>query len=281
MLPNTTPRINRLQNRSPIRQTVLSGPKSLGLPDFLAVGTGLEVVTAGLTVEPLYFTIGRGYRNGFQDDLLMALESNLAVSLPDNEDRIFLYLEVDLSGDVTLNYTLLDIDLNLDKPSIPAVGQFNYPFDHSLQGSYWNGSTWQNTLRLFVGECTTSGGVVTNIEHYNYNRNVATQIIDLTGRGSFTGGVLLVSRVKNRATTTLIESLTYASSTIASANILPQYLHPLGSVRNITDIVTNALLRIGIDSSGTIFVTRLDSSLNAISTTSSGGGFSISYLTRL
>lgn len=195
MLPSSTPRFNRLQGRSPIRQTVLSGPKSLGLPDFLEIGTGLEVVTAGLTVEPLYFTIGKGYRNGYQDDLLMSLNSNLAVSLPDNEDRIFLYLEVDLSGDVTLNYTLLDIDLNIDKPSTPAMGQFNYPFDHSGQGTYYNGSTWQQAQRLFIGECTTSAGVVTNIEHYSYNRNAATQYIFLNGSGDFTGGIFSVSRL--------------------------------------------------------------------------------------
>jgi len=151
-----------------VRQTVNTGPvDSDGRADFLAAGTGLEVVTTGLTTTPLNLTMGDGFGPRGKRDLSFEVDSNLSWGpLPDDTDAIYLFLEWDGST-LSTGRRLRAPTYSLARPS-SAPGQYWYPTDHRSRGEQWNGSEWVPVLRVYVGECATSGGSVASVTSYAY-----------------------------------------------------------------------------------------------------------------
>ena len=163
--------------QSDTRQTVNTGPvDSNGRADFLASGTGLEVVTTGLTTTPLNLTMGDGFGPRGKVDLSFEVDANLSWgSLPDATDPIYLYLEWDGST-LSTGHSTLAPEYELAKPSSPATGQYWYPTDHRSRGERWDGAEWVPVLRVYVGECATSGGSVVSVTSYAYQgQNKITQ----------------------------------------------------------------------------------------------------------
>ena len=155
--------------QSDVRQTVNTGPvNGDGRADFLAAGTGLEVVTTGLTATPLNLTMGDGFGPRGKVDLSFEVDANLSWgSLPDGTDPVYLYLEWDGSTLSTGHSTLAPI-YSLAKPGSPATGQYWYPTDHRSRGEVWDGAEWVPVYRVYVGECATSGGSVVSVTSYAY-----------------------------------------------------------------------------------------------------------------
>lgn len=165
-LSTNTPRQNRLQKRSPIRQTVLNGPRTNNLADFLEVGTGLEVVSKGVDANnPLTVSMGLGFDSrGFQLDETQVIETPFAIgSLPDDEAKVYLYAQFDANNNVSYGFTLLEPLYLDDEPSAPATGQYWYPRQHNSVGKVYNGASFDDVKRIYLGECTTAAGVVTEV----------------------------------------------------------------------------------------------------------------------
>lgn len=266
--------------RVDVRQTVLTGPRDAnGRADFLQDGTGLELVTKNVSsLNPLTLTFGDGFSSFGQKDITKSLETLKAVTLPDNESRIFIY--IDLNGeDFTMGFSLLDLDRNSFKPTTPATTQSWYPYDHSSKGAFFDGIQWVDVNRVFIGEATTSAGAITNVESYDFLRPVATQVLDLTGLGNFTAGKFVFSRIQNTVSAIQTEVLTYLSGTSGGATgIVHEWARPLDVVRNINTTVGNSLARVDIFSDGSIGTSRYDSSLNLITSTTNGSGVFFNYI---
>jgi hypothetical protein len=154
--------------QSDVRQTVNVGPvDGNGRAAFLTAGTGLECVTTGLTTTPLNLTMGDGFGASGKVDLSFVVDENLSWgSLPDISTS-YLYLEWD-GATLSTGHSTLAPDYSYAKPGSPATGQYWYPVDHRSRGERWSGSAWVPVLRVYVGQCTTSGGVVTQTRSYAY-----------------------------------------------------------------------------------------------------------------
>ena len=151
-----------------VRQTVLSGPvDSDGRADFLSASTGLQVVS--ITSAPLNITFGDGFNDGKQRNFGVSIDSNLTWGdLPDDEDAVFLVLEID-GETVTPIHTTLEPHYGLTRPDTPSEGQLFYPTDHRHQMERYDGSEWKRDKNwIVVGECATSGGSVVETRSYAY-----------------------------------------------------------------------------------------------------------------
>ena len=162
-----------------VRQTVLSGPvDSDGRADFLSAGTGLQVVS--IASAPLNITFGDGFNDGKQRNFGVSIDSNLTWGdLPDDEDAVFLVLEID-GETVTPIHTTLEPHYGLTRPDTPSEGQLFYPTDHRHQMERYDGSEWKRDKNwIVVGECATSGGSVVETRSYAY-QGKAEQIVSGT-----------------------------------------------------------------------------------------------------
>ena len=151
-----------------VRQTVLSGPvDSDGRADFLSAGTGLQVVS--IASAPLNITFGDGFNDGKQRNFGVSIDSNLTWGdLPDDEDAVFLVLEID-GETVTPIHTTLEPHYGLTRPDTPSEGQLFYPTDHRHQMERYDGLEWRRDKNwIVVGECATSGGSVVETRSYAY-----------------------------------------------------------------------------------------------------------------
>ena len=156
--------------QSDVRQTVNTGPvNGDGRADFLAAGTGLEVVTTGLTTTPLNLTMGDGFGPRGKVDLSFVVDENVSSGTLPDDAKSYLYFEYDEgAGTLSFGHSTLAPKYSLAKPGSPATGQYWYPTDHRSRGEVWDGSAWVPVLRIYVGECVTSGGSVTDVTSYDY-----------------------------------------------------------------------------------------------------------------
>ena len=167
-----------------VRQTVLSGPvDSDGRADFLSAGTGLQVISIGSA--PLNITFGDGFNDGKQRNFGVSIDSNLTWGdLPDDEDAVFLVLEID-GETVTPIHTTLEPHYGLTRPDTPSEGQLFYPTDHRHQMERYDGSEWKRDKNwIVVGECATSGGSVVETRSYAYQGSYISDIISVARSSS-------------------------------------------------------------------------------------------------
>lgn len=175
MLPNTTPRINKIQQKNSVRQTVLSGPvDASGKEDFLEIVTGLEVLSKSLSTDPLILSFGDGFTETGQKDFTIEVSEQLNWgALPASEAEVFLYIDLLTDGTVQTGHSIVEPVYSLARPATPATGQAFYSTYHTGRMEVFNGSSWVPVLRVFVGQCVTDATSVTSIEMYAYG----------TGRG--------------------------------------------------------------------------------------------------
>lgn len=149
-------RANLLQ-LPPVRQTVLSGPvDSAGLPSF-GGSTGSTTVTATGTLTATA-------ANGVSGDYIGSIANPSWTSLSTN-GTMYLYLDIAAAGTCTTGSTTLAPTYRWGGADVVTSNQFTFNIQEMV-GKVGNGAAAAQTYRVFVGEVTVSGGVVSAIVWY-------------------------------------------------------------------------------------------------------------------
>ena len=150
-----------LTNPPAVRQTVLSGNvDSNGLPSF-GGSTGSTTVTSTST---LIATAANGFTVAGQTDYVGSIANPSWTGLSTN-GTMYLYLDIAANGTCTPGSTTLAPVYQWGGTYSTTNNQFTFNIQEMI-GKVGNGSTAAQTYRVFVGEVTVSGGVVTVITWY-------------------------------------------------------------------------------------------------------------------
>lgn len=145
----------------PVRQTVLSGPIDANGFSSFGGSTGSTTVTAAGT---LISTAANGFSSTGQTDRTGSITNPSWTSLSTN-GTMYLYLDIASNGTCTTGSTTLAPVYQWGGTYSVTSGQFTFNIQ-SMSGQVGNGSTAAQTYRVFVGEVTVAGGVVTAIVWY-------------------------------------------------------------------------------------------------------------------
>ena len=159
--------------RGGVRQTVLSGPvDSDGLPAF-GGSTGSTTVTASGT---LVATAANGYGATGAADRVGVISNPSWTGLSTN-GTMYLYLDIAANGTCTPGSTTLAPTYQRGGTYSTTNGQFTFNTSEMV-GKVGDGSAANQTYRVFVGQVTVAGGVVTAITWYalkgEYRGSIAT-----------------------------------------------------------------------------------------------------------
>jgi hypothetical protein len=139
-----------------VRQTVLNGPVDTNGFAAFGGGTGSTTVTAAGTLVATAV-------NGTRDRIGAIL--NPSWSGLSTNGTMFLYLDIAADGTCTPGSTTLAPTYRWGGTDVVGSGQFTFNIQE-MQGKVGNGSAATQTYRVFVGEVTVAGGVVTAIVWY-------------------------------------------------------------------------------------------------------------------
>jgi hypothetical protein len=149
------------QGTVPVRQTVLSGPvTSAGLPDF-GGSTGSTTVTMTGT---LVATAANGAVASGATDLAGSITNASWTGLSTN-GTMYLYLTVNADGTCTPGSTTLEPVYQQGGTYSTTNGQSTFNIQEMTM-KVGNGSSAAQAYRVFVGEVTVAGNVVTAITWY-------------------------------------------------------------------------------------------------------------------
>lgn len=145
----------------PTRQTVLSGPVDTN--GFAAFGgaTGSTTVTASGT---LIATAANGFVAAGQQNYIGSIVNPSWTSLSTN-GTMYLYLDIAANGSCTPGSGTLEPTYQQGGTYSVTSGQFTFNIQEMV-GKVGNGATAAQTYRVYVGEVTVAGGVVTAIVWY-------------------------------------------------------------------------------------------------------------------
>ena len=145
----------------PVRQTVLNGPVDTnGLTNF-GGSTGSTTVTASGT---LVATAANGFGASGQVDRVGSITNPSWTGLSTN-GTMYLYLDIAANGVCTPGSTALAPTYRWGGADVVGNGQSTFNIQE-MQMKVGNGSTAAQTFRVFVGEVTVAGGVVSAITWY-------------------------------------------------------------------------------------------------------------------
>lgn len=143
------------------RLTVLSGPvDSSGLPAF-GGSTGSTTVTASGT---LIVTAANGFNDSGALDRVGSITNPSWTGLSTN-GTMYLYLDISADGTCTTGSTTLSPVYQDGGTYSTTNGQFTFNISEMI-GKVGDGSAANQTYRVFVGEVTVAGGVVSAITWY-------------------------------------------------------------------------------------------------------------------
>lgn len=188
----------------PVRQTVLSGPvDTSGLPSF-GGSTGSTTVTASGT---LIATAANGFTSSGQIDRVGSITNPAWTGLSTN-GTMYLFLDIASNGTCTTGSGTLLPTYRWGGADVVTTNQFTFNIQEMI-GKVGNGATAAQTYRVYVGEVTVAGGVVTAITWYalqgrydsgrfavavstNYskNHNIGAEPRDVIALGAVSGGAL-------------------------------------------------------------------------------------------
>jgi hypothetical protein len=140
----------------PVRQTVLSGPVSTSGYSAFGGSTGSTTVTASGT---LIATAANGASNRTGSSV------NPSWTGLSTNGTMFLYLDIAADGTCTTGSTTLAPTYRWGGADVTTNNQHTFNIQE-MQMKVGNGSTASQTWRVFVGEVTVSGSVVTAITWY-------------------------------------------------------------------------------------------------------------------
>lgn len=140
----------------PVRQTVLSGPvDSSGLPNF-GGSTGSTTVTASGTLVPTAANGNSNRTGSITNPSWTGLSTN---------GTMYLYLDIAADGTCTPGSTTLAPTYRWGGADVVTNNQNTFNIQE-MQMKVGNGSTASQVWRVFVGQVTVAGGVVTAIVWY-------------------------------------------------------------------------------------------------------------------
>ena len=154
--------INNTARRTvPVRQTVLSGPVDTNGFSAFGGSTGTTTVTASGT---LVATASNGTDANGNIDYVGFITNPSWTSLSTN-GTMYLYLDIALNGTCTTGSTTLLPTYRWGGADVTTNNQFTFNIQEMV-GKVGNGATATQTYRVFVGEVTVAGAVVTAITWY-------------------------------------------------------------------------------------------------------------------
>lgn len=146
----------------PVRQTVLSGPVDTnGLPNF-GGATGSTTVTASGT---LIATAANGFSTLNGETNRVGTIANPSWTGLSTNGTMYLYGDINVDGTITLGSGTLAPTYRWGGADVVTNGQFTFNIQEMV-GKVGNGSIAAQTYRVFFGEVTVAGGVVTAITWY-------------------------------------------------------------------------------------------------------------------
>jgi len=145
----------------PVRQTVLSGPVDTNGFSAFGGSTGSTTVTASGTLRA---TAANGFDSLGQLDYEGAIVNPSWTGLSTN-GTMYLYLDIAQNGTCTTGSTTLQPNYQWGGTRSTVNGQATYNIQESSM-TVGNGSVATQTYRVFVGEVTVAGAVVTAITWY-------------------------------------------------------------------------------------------------------------------
>lgn len=165
----------------PARQGVLNAPHTTNGLVNLGGSTGSTIVsTSGIApgANMLVVTAGGGFNEEGALDYIGTSTTNLVFSGLSVNGTMYLYLDITPgTGVVTAGAGTLAPVYGSGAPS-SAVGQFTYSVTEGI-AYVGNGGTANPTPRVYIGQVTVAGGVVTVIEWYSFATHPVTK--DVTG----------------------------------------------------------------------------------------------------
>lgn len=216
-----------------VRQTVLSGTlDTSGLPSF-GGSTGSSTVTTSTTLTA---TASNGTVNR-----IGSITNPSWTGLSTN-GTMYLYLDIDSSGVCTTGSTTLSPNYRWGGADVTTSGQFTFNIQEMV-GKVGNGATATQTYRVFVGEVTVAGSVVTAITWYalmgryfspdqsipangtaiivTHNLGVNTPYLSVnsfikntTSEGSYIGGDMLPTSLIDNSTNAMATSVARLSAQV-------------------------------------------------------------------
>lgn len=141
----------------PVRQTVLSGPVDTNGASAFGGSTGSTTVTASGTIKA---TAAAGGDSNYTGSITNPSWTGLSTN-----GTIYLYFDITSGSVVTTGSTTLAPTYRWGGADIVTNNQFTFNIQEML-GKVGNGSTASQVYRVFAGEVTVAGGVVTAITWY-------------------------------------------------------------------------------------------------------------------
>lgn len=145
----------------PVRQTVLNGPVDTN--GLAAFGGSTESTTVTAT-GTLVATASNGFGSNGQVDRVGSITNPSWTSLSTN-GTMYLYLDIAANGTCTVGSTTLAPTYRWGGADVVTTNQFTFNIQEMV-GKVGNGSVATQTYRVFVGEVTVAGAVVTAITWY-------------------------------------------------------------------------------------------------------------------
>lgn len=142
-------------SKPPVRQTVLSGPVDTNGAASFGGSIGSTTVTASGT---LIATAAKGYALGGGVDYTGSITNPSWTGLATN-GVMYLYLDIAANGTCTTGSTTLAPTYRWGGADVTTSGQFTFNIQE-MSGKVGNGATAAQVYRVFVGQVTVAGGVV-------------------------------------------------------------------------------------------------------------------------
>jgi hypothetical protein len=156
------------------RQTVLNGPETDGVADFL-VGSGGDtlLLKSGVATTPLRVSFADGFDDYGERNLVISIDAVGDIdpwTLTSDMVTNYLYIEADAflpTAELTTGISTLSPSYGNVPPASPTNGQYWFSTSQ-FKGYVYNGSAWVPTLRVYVGEGKSSGVTLFDIANYAY-----------------------------------------------------------------------------------------------------------------
>ena len=161
-----------------IRQTVLSGPTGTHGDAQFGGSTGSTTVTASATLR---LTAANGFDGAGPVDRMGTIINPQWTGLSTN-GKMYLYLDVAADGSCTPGAGTLAPIYRWGGADVTTSGQFVFDVDEMI-AKVGNGSAAVQTWRVYVGEVTVAGGVVTAITWYSLRGKATSTTLSVPAVG--------------------------------------------------------------------------------------------------
>lgn len=151
--------------RVDVRQCVMSASvDSNGFANWITAGVGFSVSIAA-TTKNVVLTAANGDGSGGPVDRVGVISSDTSLGSLTPSSTCYLYADIASNGTVTLGHTVLAPVYQWGGTYSTTNGQFTFNIQEMI-AKVGNGSTADQTYRVFIGEAVTDGSGVTGVVNY-------------------------------------------------------------------------------------------------------------------